>query len=265
MVRRLIFLCVSYYIGAWLCTAQTANDGDAMIYVHNFGLNVGDEWPIFLDDGRTNQLAPFGTRVQVLARAVGSTAAFEPVRAQFQNSYSLTTFEVLPRDPGLFDAGPGVIAGLPGERPAEFIARAWLGTATWDEALTNAFAFVGHTPIFTNRTGVWRFSPDSTNPTVLTNAPAFTMYPFPKACGLVPFVGPRPLCMDVNANGQTLAFTWADLGTNYVYTLEFKPSLTATNWTPVPGTTWPARTNQFILPNPPAVPSFYRVRAQLAQ
>jgi hypothetical protein len=71
--------------------------------------------------------------------------------------------------------------------------------------------------------------------------------------------------MDVSANGQTLAFTWADLGTNYVYTLEFKPSFTATNWTPVPGTTWPARTNQFILSNPTAVPNFYRVKAQAMQ
>jgi hypothetical protein len=69
----------------------------------------------------------------------------------------------------------------------------------------------------------------------------------------------------VTANGQALAFTWADLGTNYVYTLEFKPSLTATNWTPVPGATWPARTNQFVLPNPPAAPSFYRVKAQAMQ
>jgi hypothetical protein len=91
------------------------------------------------------------------------------------------------------------------------------------------------------------------------------MYPFPEACRLVPFVGPKPLCMNVSANAQGLTFTWADRGTNYVYTLEFTPSLTATNWTPVPGPTWPARTNQFALPNPPAVPSFYRVRAQAMQ
>jgi hypothetical protein len=263
MVRRLILVSICCCVGTGPGRGQLANFGDALIYIHNFGQNVGDEWPILLYDGRTNQLAPAGTRVQLFARAVGTNASFEPVRALVD--LSVMTFDVLPLDPGLFDAGPGVILRLRGMRPAEFIVRAWLGAATWDEALTNRLAFVGHTPIFTNWTGELIPGPAPLNPATITNAPSFTMYPFPEACRLVPFVGSKPLCLDVSANAQGLKFTWADLGTNYLYTLEFNPSLTATNWTPVPCTTWPARTNQFILPNPPAMASFYRVRAQTIQ
>ena len=263
MATRLILLSICSCVCTWLCRGQMANFGDALIYAHNFGKNVGDEWPIFLSDGRTNQLAPPGTKVQIFARAVGTNTSFEPVRLLIDPS--VTTFEVLPRDPGLFDAGIGVIVGLPGMRPAEFIVRAWLGAPTWEQALTNHLAFVGHTPIFTNWTGELIPGPAPLNPATITNAPSFTMYPFPEACRRVPFVGPKPLCVDVSANAQSPTFTWADLGTNYVYTLEFKPSLTATNWVPVPGSTWPARTNQFTLSNPPAAPNFYRVRAQAIQ
>jgi hypothetical protein len=200
--------------------------------------------------------------VQVLARPVGSSAAFQVLA--YRADPTRTAFFVGP-DLGFFDAGYTIVPGVQQYDPAEVHFRAWRGAATWEQALTNHSAFVGQSTIFTNRTGQSAPFPGGVNPAPLLNAPSFTIYPFPEACRLVPFVGPKPLCMDVSANGQALAFSWADLGTNYVYTLEFKPSLTATNWTPAPGTTWPARTNQFILPNPPAVPSFYRVRAQALQ
>jgi hypothetical protein len=266
MNRNLLVLCMTILVGG-RSVAQVPNYGDAIIWVHNLGEHVGEEWPVFLADGRTNRLAPLGTRVQLFARATNSNVAFQPVRLLLRPS--ITTFELY--EPGLFDGSielnsdAGGIAGLKGGEPAEFIVRAWLGTSTWEEALTNTSGFVGHSTIFTNYTFVWRPPPDALLPATITNGHSFTMYPFPQACHLVPFVGSRPLCMDVSANAQSLSFTWAGLGTNYVYTLEFKPSLTATNWTPVPGATWPARTNQFILPNPPAVSSFYRVRAQVIQ
>ena len=205
MPTRLILLSICSCVCTWLCRGQMANFGDALIYVHNFGRNVGDDWPILLDDGRTNQLAPLGTHVQILARVVGTNTSFQPARRL--GDLSITTFDVLPRDPGLFDAGIGVIVGLPGMRPAEFIVRAWLGTATWDEALTNHLAFVGHTAIFTNWTGELTPGPAPLNPATITNAPSFTLYPYPEACRLVPFVGARPLCMEVSANGQSLAFS----------------------------------------------------------
>ena len=263
MNRNLILFWMTLLV-AGHSVAQAPNYGDAIIWVHNLGERVGEEWPIFLSDGRTNRLAPLGTRVQLFARTTNSNAAFQPVRLLLQPS--ITTFELY--EPGLFDGSmelnsdAGGIAGLKGGEPAEFIVRAWLGTSTWEEALTNTLAFVGHSTIFTNYTFVWQPPPGPLLPATITNGHSFAMYPFPQACHLVPFVGPRPLCMDVSGNAQTLTFTWADLGTNYVYTLEFKPSLTATNWTPAPGTTWPARTNQFTLSNPPAAPSFYRVKAQ---
>jgi hypothetical protein len=167
--------------------------------------------------------------------------------------------------PGFFDGEIGVVPNVKARAAGEFIIRAWRNSKTWQQALTNSSGVIGQTGIFTNNTGAYPPVPGFPDPGILTNAPSFMMYPFPQACRLVPFVGPRPLCMDVRANAQSLSFTWADLGTNYVYTLEFKPSLTATNWTPVPGTAWPARTNQFVLPSPPGTPSFYRVRAQTIQ
>jgi hypothetical protein len=59
MLRKLILFCVSFLGGGWLCSAQVVNFGDAAIWVHNLGEHVGEEWPIFLYNGRTNQLEHF--------------------------------------------------------------------------------------------------------------------------------------------------------------------------------------------------------------
>jgi hypothetical protein len=238
------------------CDAQTVYYG--AIWLNNYDVNR----PILYFDGRTTQLVPFLTPVQVLARPVGSQAAFTILEDRAFHISTIPTGSG--PDAGLFDAGYGVVPGVPQFDPAEIVVRAWRGANTWESALTNIQAFVGQTAIFTNRTGQSSPFPGLPNPAIL-DMPLLTLYPFPDACRLVPFIGPRPLCMDVSANAQSLNLTWADLGTNYVYTLEFKPSLTATNWTAVPGTTWPARTNQFILSNPAAAPNFYRVRAQAMQ
>jgi hypothetical protein len=249
-------LLLSCLIAAWQCAAQPVYEG--AILLNNYDANR----PIFFFDGAITQLAPYQTLVQVLGRPVGSSNEFQVLGSSGRDSIFYTG---MGQDLGFFDGGYGVVPGVKQFDSAEVMFRAWRGGATWEKALTNHFAFVGQSAIFTNRTGQSSPFPGAPNPAPLVNAPSFTMYPFPQACRLVPFVGPRPLCMDVSANAQGLTFTWADLGTNYVYTLEFKPSLTATNWTPVPGSAWPSSTNQFTLPNPPAVPSFYRVKAQAMQ
>jgi hypothetical protein len=250
------WVLLSYLIAQWHCAGQVVYEG--AILLNNYDANQ----PIFYFDGTTTQLAPFQTLVQVLARAPGSGSPFQVLKG---GGVFSTFFTGTDQDTGFFDGGYGVVPGVKQFDPAEVLIRAWRGANTWDQALTNRFAFVGQSSVFTNRTGQSAPFPGGANPAPLSNASSFTIYPFPDACRVVPFVGPRPLCINVTANGQALAFTRADLGTNYVYTLEFKPSLTATNWTPVPGATWPARTNQFVLPNPPAAPSFYRVKAQAMQ
>lgn len=174
-----------------------------------------------------------------------------------------TFFTGRDQDAGFFDGGYGVVPGVKQFDPAEVVIRAWRGAATWEQALTNRFAFVGESSVFTNRTGQSAPLPGGVNPAPLLNAPSFTIYPFPDACRLVPFVGPRPLCIDVSANGETLAFTWTDLGTNYVYTLEGISSLSNTNWTRVAGGPWPSNTNQWTVPLPTVSNRFYRVKAEL--
>jgi hypothetical protein len=256
MVNRALLLYLAYVITGWHCVGQGYHGA---VWLNNYDVNR----PILFFDGQTTQLAPFLTKVQVLGRSVGSRAEFQVL--QSMSTGNLSTFLTGPgQDAGLFDAGYGVVPGVPQFDSAELVVRAWRGANTWESALTNIQAFVGQSPIFTNRTGQSSPFPGLPTPAIL-GMPSFTIYPFPEACRLVPFVGPRPLCMDVNANAQGLNFTWADLGTNYVYTLEFKPALTATNWMPVQGGSWPARTNQLTLSNPPAAPSFYRVRAQAVQ
>src|SRR4029453_12626462 len=105
MKKRLTFLCV------WFCTvggeflSQTPSDLDAVVWVHNLGERVGEEWPIFLFDGGTRRLAPPGTRVQLFARAVGSDTAFEPVRLLLVLQTSISTFDLF--EPGLFDGNLG--------------------------------------------------------------------------------------------------------------------------------------------------------------
>src|SRR4030095_9070494 len=245
-MKGLIPLFFSYLLAGWICVAQ--GPGDAFIFLNNYDANQ----PIFSFDGATVRLTAFQTRVQVLARPVGANVEFQVLESTSRNSIFFTGQG---QDAGFFDGGAAVALGFREQDQAEFVIRAWRGADTWDKALTNAMALVGQSPIFTNRTGLYHELPI---PVPLYNLSSFTNYPFPEACHFVRFVGPRPLCLDVSANTQSLTFTWADLGTNYVYTLEFETSLTATNWTAVPGTTWPARTNQFILSNPPATPNFYR-------
>jgi hypothetical protein len=253
-MKKLILPYLCLLIARWHCAGQ--GPSDAYIWLNNYDANQ----PIFYFDGRATQLAPFLTLVQVLARPVGSQAAFTVLENVPLHISTIPTGSG--PDAGFFSAGYAGVPGVRENEAAEFVVRAWREASTWESALTNGSAFVGQSPIFTNRTGNYS---ELANPAPLENFRSFTIYPFPDACRLVPFVGAKPLCMNVSANGQALALTWADLGTNYVYTLEFKPSLTATNWAPVPGTTWPARTNQFTLSNPPSAPSFYRVRAQAIQ
>ncbi len=62
---------------------------------------------------------------------------------------------------------------------------------------------------------------------------------------------------------NSLHFSWADLGENYVYTLESKDSLSSTNWIPVAGWPWPARNNQCTILKPGSISCYYRIRAEL--
>ena len=101
MRRTLILVCAGWFAGGGLCVGQMANRGDALVHLDNYGKFPGEEWPILLANGRTNQLAAWGTKVQLLARALDSDTAFQLAR-----KYSLpciTTFEVLQVDPGFFD------------------------------------------------------------------------------------------------------------------------------------------------------------------
>ncbi len=48
-------------------------------------------------------------------------------------------------------------------------------------------------------------------------------------------LGPVPLYLSVVAERQNLQFFWSGVGTNDVFTLEAKESLTSTNWLTIPG------------------------------
>jgi len=78
-------------------------------------------------------------------------------------------------------------------------------------------------------------------------------------------LGSVPLYLSIAPESQNLNFYWSGVGTNYQYTLEFKESLTSTNWLALPGASWPLNTNQWTLPLTNAVARFYRVRAEQAQ
>jgi len=64
--------------------------------------------------------------------------------------------------------------------------------------------------------------------------------------------------------GQNVQFYWSGVGTNYIYMLESKESLSSTNWLALPGASWPLKTNHWTLPLTNAPASFYRVKAELA-
>ncbi len=77
-------------------------------------------------------------------------------------------------------------------------------------------------------------------------------------------LGPVPLYLSVVAERQKLQFYWSGVGTNYIYMLESKESLSSTNWLALPGASWPLKTNHWTLPLTNAPASFYRVKAELA-
>lgn len=81
------------------------------------------------------------------------------------------------------------------------------------------------------------------------------------------------LSVQTNSPSEGITIAWPDVstnvaytvqGTNVVYTLQFTDSLTATNWTSVPGGNWPLRTNQWTDPAPAAVTRFYRVKTEVS-
>jgi hypothetical protein len=70
-----------------------------------------------------------------------------------------------------------------------------------------------------------------------------------------------------------LKFSWPDLstnavytvnGTNFVYTLEYKAALTSTNWLAVDGVAWPIKDQAITLPAPAVTSRFYRLRAEFS-
>jgi hypothetical protein len=73
-------------------------------------------------------------------------------------------------------------------------------------------------------------------------------------------LGPVALYVSTFPEGHNLQIYWSGVGTNYVYTLEWKESLASTNWLAVPGASWPLKTNQWTLPLTNGPARFYRVR-----
>jgi hypothetical protein len=105
------------------------------------------------------------------------------------------------------------------------------------------------------------------SPTQLENDPAWYMG-LDVRQGIIGFgtvvreLGPVPLYVSTLPEGHNLQIYWSGVGTNYVYTLEWKESLASTNWLAVPGASWPLKTNQFSLPLTNAQARFYRVRVE---
>jgi hypothetical protein len=73
-------------------------------------------------------------------------------------------------------------------------------------------------------------------------------------------LGPVPLYLSAIPEGLNLQLYWSGLGTNYVYTLESKESLTGT-WAPVPGASWPLETNQWSVPMAEGSVMLFHVKA----
>lgn len=82
-------------------------------------------------------------------------------------------------------------------------------------------------------------------------------------------LGPA-LCLCVASEQGALRFRWNDLstnaayaGTNYVYTLEKRDSVSA-EWVPAPGVSWPTRQTEWVQPVGEETPlRLYRIRAEL--
>ncbi|SRR6266545_2709067 len=72
---------------------------------------------------------------------------------------------------------------------------------------------------------------------------------------------PAKVYLSIILDGQNLQFYWSGVGTNYVYTLESKESLTSTNWFAIPGA-WPLNTNHWAVGFTNAPARFYRVKAE---
>jgi hypothetical protein len=75
-------------------------------------------------------------------------------------------------------------------------------------------------------------------------------------------LGPLPLFVSAARREHGLEFRWVDPRTNCVYTLETKPLDSTSSWEPVPGATWPLKTNQWTVPYPLDGSRLYRVTSQ---
>src|SRR5256885_1393958 len=75
-------------------------------------------------------------------------------------------------------------------------------------------------------------------------------------------LGAAPLYLSIVPEGLNLQFFCSGVGTNYVYALEGKESLTNTIWLAIPGAAWPLKTNHWTLPLTSAPARFYRVKAE---
>ncbi len=75
-------------------------------------------------------------------------------------------------------------------------------------------------------------------------------------------LGPVPLYLSAIPEEQAVYLYWSGLGTNYLYTLESKKSLTGTELAPVPGALWPLATNQWNAAMPDGIVMFFRVKAE---
>ena len=76
-------------------------------------------------------------------------------------------------------------------------------------------------------------------------------------------LGPTPLALSIIPDGQRLQFYWSGLGSNYLYTLESKTSLTGANWSAPANVIWPRHTNRWTLPRSAGGSGLYRVKAEL--
>src|SRR5262245_38972657 len=83
IMKKLVPLFLSCLIAGSRCAGQ--GTGEAEVFLNNYDANQ----PILLVNGATTQLAPFLTRVQVLARPVGSQAAF---RVMENDGLHISTF-----------------------------------------------------------------------------------------------------------------------------------------------------------------------------
>ena len=242
---------LAFFFSAQLLQAQS---GDSLVDLNNWDLDR----PIFFWSGgdRTNLAPVAGTLVQVLGRPTGSSP-FQVIT----NLVGATVFQLF--DAGLFEAGSGKVPGVKPFEWAEFYVRAWRGPTNWEAAVNDPRAFVGQSAVFADETGIYPYGGvASPIPGILRHLASFTIVPVPEICRMGIVIWPTPLCVAIQTNSANLVLRWIDLGTNYVYTLEGNASLASTNWSPVVGGPWPARTNQWVVPVSPEASRYYRVKAE---